>query len=357
MGDKMHNFAAGPSNIDDEILNQIKKDIINYNDSDISILELSHRSDEFLKLINETKMMFKQLLKINDDYDILFLSGGATFNFTLIPLNLLKKKSIYLVSGLFSKIAFEHCTNVGNCESIHIDDYNNFDNENLINDYEDYDYFYYCKNNTVYGTNLSELQISGCPVICDMTSCLMSEQINVNKYDLIFASTQKNLGVSGLSVVIINKKLLKDSNLNDCLNYYRIAKANSIINTCNVFAIYVCYLYLKWIDKKGGIKYFDQYNKSKAERLYNYLDNSDFYFNDVSKNTRSMTNIVFSTNNEELDDDLINYARLNDIINIKGHKTYKGLRISNYNSISIKAINDLIDCLECFKQMKIKDDA
>ncbi len=348
----MYNFAAGPSNIDDDILNQIQKDIINYNDKSISILELSHRSDDFLNILTETKFMFRELLNISNDYEILFISGGATYNFSLIPLNLLKKKATYLISGLFSKIASEHASKIGCCDIICNSNLNEFNNNSLMKNYSDSDYFYYCKNNTVYGTNINELQIKGCPVVCDMTSCLMSEIIDINNYDLIFASTQKNLGISGLSVVIIKKHLLNDNKLSNCLNYYQIAKSNSIYNTCNVFAIYVCNLNLKWIINKGGLKYFDKYNKNKAKILYEYIDNSRFYINNVSKQIRSTTNIVFTTNNEQLDNDLIAYAQLSFIINIKGHKENKGLRVSNYNSISVEAIKSLIECLMQFKIIK-----
>lgn len=355
MINRVYNFAAGPSQLPLEVLKQIEKDLFNYEGTGMSVMEMSHRSKDYLEIFNSVKSTIKRIMNISDNYEIIFVQGGATEQFSAIPLNLLKKgKADYIVTGVFSKKAANEAKKFGD---VHIaydgkDNYIHIPTQNELNLSDDADYVYLCANNTVYGTEWKNYpNTNGIPLIADMSSDICSKVINVNDFGLIYAGCQKNMGISGLGLVIIRKDLIPETEkkIPVLLDYQTQVKSDSMYNTPNTFAIYVLGLVAKWIEDQGGIKEIEKINLKKAKLIYDAIDNSDFYTGHSDKESRSNMNVTFKLPTEELDTKFISEAKEIGLVNLKGYRTVGGIRASIYNAMPYEAVEKLVNFMKKFE--------
>ncbi len=356
MYDRIYNFAAGPSQLPLEVLEEISKDLFNYHGSGMSVMEMSHRSKDYLAIFEEVKATIKRIMNIPDNYQILFIQGGATEEFSAIPLNLLKKgKADYIITGNFSKKAAEEAKKYGEINIAYDgkEDYVHIPSQNELKLSDDADYVYICANNTVYGTEWQNYpKTRDIPLVADMSSDICSKVIDINDFGLIYAGCQKNFGIAGLGLVIIRDDLLYDNGITKpVLMDYRIqAKNDSMYNTPNTFAIYVLGLVAKWIENKGGIKELQKINEKKARLLYDIIDNSDFYKGHADKDSRSNMNITFALPDKELDELFVKEATKAGMVSLKGYRTVGGIRASIYNAMPIEAVEKLANFMKNFEK-------
>lgn len=352
---KVYNFAAGPSNLPKEVLETAQRELLNFNNSGISIMEASHRGNIYEPIHNECASLFCELLSIPNNYEILLVQGGASTQFEAIPLNLLKKgRADYLVTGNFAKKAFKEAQKYGDCVCAGSSEDKNFTyipkfDANTFR--SDIDYVHCTSNNTIYGTKMTTFPDVDTTVVCDMSSNILSEVIDVSKFGLIYAGAQKNISCAGLTVVIIRKDLLGNE-MDICptmLKYSVQAKNNSLYNTPPSFAIYIATLTLRWLKSLGGVSAIQKINEEKAQLLYDFIDNSNFYVNNVNKSDRSIMNIPFVTANAELDAKFVKGATEAGIMAIKGHRATGGMRASIYNAMPIEGIYALIEYMKKFQ--------
>lgn len=359
--ERVYNFSAGPATLPESVLLKIQEECLDVNGSGMSVMEMSHRSFHFESILNKTKQDLIDCLSIPTNYEVLFLQGGASLQFTMIPMNLLKKsKSLDLIhTGVWSQKALEEAKHFGTVNIIATGESSNFREIPSINtdNQSNADYLHYVSNNTIYCTQFHSIPIEHPTLVCDMSSDICSKPIDVSKYGLIFAGAQKNLGIAGLTIVIIRKDLLdtKDLNLPSMLDYAVYAKNNSLYNTPSSFAIYVSGLVLDWIKEVGGLEEIARINQEKANLLYDAIDNSKLFFNNISKQDRSTMNVMFSTLNDELDERFIKFALTYKCDGIKGHRLTKGCRASIYNAMSIEGVKTLIQCMNDFEVQFLKE--
>lgn len=351
---RVYNFAAGPAMLPEEVLEIAKNEMMNYKNSGMSVMEISHRSNLFQNIIDEAENDLRKLLNIPNNYKVLFLQGGGTTQFSTIPLHLLKKEAAYINSGHWSNRAISDASIYGKVKIVASSENSKFtyipDCSDL--DLEGMDYLYYCDNNTINGTKFKEVPNSkGIPLVCDMSSCILSEKIDVSKYGIIFAGAQKNIGPAGVTIVIIREDLIEECNpvTPHILKYKTHSDKNSLFNTPPTYTIYMCGLVFKNLLQKGGIDYIERVNKEKADFLYNYLDTSSFYKTRVNKKDRSLMNVVFSTGNDELDKLFVFEAEKVGLLSLKGHKTIGGLRASIYNAMPIEGVKKLVEFMKKFE--------
>lgn len=357
---RVFNFAAGPATMPLEVLEQAQKDLTNYKDVGMSVMEMSHRGNDYEKIHNHAKETLKELLKLDDDKEILFLQGGASTQFTMIPMNLLEKddKASYLISGSWAKKAYNEAKLLANPEIISSSEDDNFTyipefDAKKVN--KDSKYIYICTNNTIYGTairpsKLEKFDINK-PLVADMSSNILSENYDMNKFDLVFAGAQKNLGPAGVTIVIIKKDLLSGiSNIPTMLDYNTHINKNSMFNTPPCFAIYMCSLVLDWLKKNGGVDNIEKVNAKKAKLLYDFLDNSKLFNNPVKKEDRSIMNVVFTTGNKDKDMEFIESATKNGLYSLKGHRSAGGMRASIYNAMSYEGVEALVNFMKKFEK-------
>lgn len=356
MYDRICNFAAGPSQLPIEVLEEISKDLFNYKNTGMSVMEMSHRSKTYLEIFNETKETLRRVMEIPDNYEIIFMQGGATEQFGAIPLNLKKNgKADYIVTGSFSKKAYKEATKFIEARNI-LDvgpDYDRIPKLDEIKINDDADYVYICANNTIYGTEWKEYPKTGnIPLVADMSSDICSHKINVNDFGLIYAGTQKNMGIAGLALVIIRKDLLNEEpqTMPVLFEYNTQVKNDSMYNTPNTFAIYVLGLVCKWIENKGGVEALEKINKEKAQKLYDVIDNSDFYKGHAQKDSRSLMNVTFNLPTEELEAKFVSEAKRVGMESLKGHRSVGGIRASIYNAMPMEAIDKLVDFMKKFEE-------
>lgn len=353
----IYNFAAGPAMLPKEVLTQVQSDIQQYKLSQTSILELGHRTIQFEDILKHAKLQLKTLLQIPDTYEILFTQGGASLQFAMIPMNLIhNKQADYVLTGLFSELAYDEAKRYGN---IHIAgstkhmQYCRIPTQDMLCISKDSSYVYVCWNNTVYGSMWHYVpDTNHIPLVADMTSCLLTQQIDVEKFGLIFAGTQKNLGIAGLCVIIIRKDLITFpiSNIPTLLRYDVLSRANSMYQTPPIFAIYVMDKVLEWMKQQGGIQVLEKQNKEKSSLLYRYLDQSMFYQTKIHVLDRSIVNVTFYTPNEQLDKQFIEEAKQNGLYNVQGHKKVKGIRISLYNAMPLEGVKALVVFMRIFEE-------
>lgn len=353
---RVYNFSAGPSILPIAVLNKMKDELINYKNSGQSVMEMSHRSNEFLTILNETKNLLKEVLNIDDDYDILFLQGGASTQFAMVPLNLSKnKKADYITTGLFSKKALDEASKFLNVNEVASSADRNFSYIPKIDDIKfqnDANYTHITLNNTIFGTMYKEIPSPPSPLVCDFSSCALGFPLDIKKFSLLYAGAQKNMGIAGLCVVIIKKALIKDNlnNLPTMLSYKTHSDNNSMYNTPPTFPIYVLNLILNWIKSVGGLSQVKLMNEEKANILYNFLDNSRFFNSTVEKTSRSLFNIPFTLKDESLNDKFLNEAREACLINLKGHRKVGGMRASIYNGMPKEGVLSLVSFMEKFEK-------
>lgn len=353
---KVYNFSAGPAVLPQEVLKQMQAEMLCYKDTGISITEMSHRSKPFLEITNNTISLFKELMGISEDYYVLLLQGGASMQFEAVPLNLFKnKKADYVVTGNFANKAYKEAQKYGDAVCVASSKDKNFTYIPKLDSTmfrKDADYVHITSNNTIFGTKYNEFpDTNGIPLVCDMSSNILSEDFDISKFSLIYAGAQKNIAPAGLTVVIV-KKELTESTMDICptmLKYSTQAKANSLYNTPSCFAIYAAMLVLERIKKNGGLKVVKQKNIEKAKLLYDFIDNSKLYKNNVEKNDRSIMNVPFVTGNEELDAKFIKEAEKFGIVSIKGHRLVGGMRASIYNAMPKEGVEKLIEFMKKFE--------
>ncbi len=359
MSKRVYNFSPGPAVLPEDILEDIKTDIYSYENTGIGIMEMSHRSDSFKEILSNAKNSIKELLEINDNYEVLFSTGGATQQFSMIPSNIFEegKKANYIVTGVWAKKAAKEAEKFGD---IHIAA--NTENEGfktLPTSYDlikDCSYTHYCSNNTIYGTQF-KTEPEGENLVCDASSDFLHKKIDVNKYALIYAGAQKNIGPAGATIVIIRKDLLKRSKqgiskteLPLMLNYNTLADNSSAYNTPPTFIIYVINKVLNFFKSKGGLNEIENHNIKKAEILYNAIDNSELYIPFTDKDCRSLMNVTFNLKEKSLEERFVSEASEQGFNGIKGHRMIGGIRASIYNSFPIKGIEEFIEFMKEFEK-------
>ena len=357
MYNRVYNFAAGPSQLPLEVLEEIHKDLFNYHDTGMSVMEMSHRSKAYLAVFEETKATLKEIMNIPDDYEIFFMQGGATEQFGAIPLNLAlnHKKADYIVTGSFSKKAAKEA---GKFIDVNIacdvkDNYVRIPKQEELNLSKDADYVYICANNTIYGTEYHTYpKTDGIPLVADMSSDICSHVIDVKDFGLIYAGCQKNMGISGLALVIVRKDLVKPhkENIPVLFEYDTEISNGSMYNTPNTFAIYVLGLVAKWIKNQGGVKVLEERNIRKAKLLYDILDTSSFYKGHADKDSRSNMNVTFNLPNEELEAKFVAEAKKLGMESLKGHRSVGGIRASIYNAMPMEGVEKLAQFMKDFEK-------
>lgn len=340
------------------VLEKAASEMLDANGSGMSVMEMSHRSADFESILTEAKDRMRRLANIPDDYEILFLQGGGSLQFTMVPMNFNKNGADIINTGQWTKKAIAEAKKLG---KVHIAGSSADDNFTFIpkitqDDLDpDSDYVYICENNTIYGTKYKELPPhEGKRLIADLSSCIFTEPLDVTKYDMIFAGAQKNLGPAGVTVVIIKKDLLdekKDDIPSAMLDYKTFIDNNSLYNTPPTYGIYMVGLVLKWLEEEiGGLEEMQKINQKKAQMLYDYIDNSKLYSNPVAKEDRSLVNIPFVTGDAELDKKFVAEAKKAGLVNIKGHRTVGGMRASIYNAMPVEGVEALIDFMKKFEE-------
>lgn len=355
-----YNFNAGPAILPKEVLKEIKRDLYNWKNLGISILETSHRHPIFMKYLEETKKKFRTILKIPNDYHILFCHGGARGQFSAIPMNLLYffSKPDYINSGYWSLSAAEeakkYCSpNIINVlkKNIHKKKYVLNMKEWKLSPYKTY--MHYCPNETIHGIEIFEEPIFLNKIIVgDFSSTLLSREIDIKKYGIIYACSQKNIGPAGITIVIVRDDLIKKikKNIPSIWDYYVLQNSDSLFNTPTTFSIYVSGLMLKWIHKKGGLKKIEKYNYQKARLLYKYINSTEFYENTVIAKNQSLMNVTFNIKKRKLEKEFIKKAEKNKLYGLKGHVIVGGLRASLYNAMSIDGVKKLIKFMQNFEK-------
>ncbi|ELJ9316158.1 3-phosphoserine/phosphohydroxythreonine transaminase [Staphylococcus pseudintermedius] len=352
---RIYNFSSGPSQIPVEVLEKIKENLLNFNASGMSIMEMNHYFAVYKKIHNSTQNMIKDILNINNNYDVLLLQGGSRLQFSMIPLNFCKNpydKGGYVVSGIWSEEALN--------EAIALDKgYNLFENNKdytsipvISNDFikPNTSYIHITSNNTIIGTQYHEYPSINYPLIADMTSDIFTKNIDINKFDMVYASAQKNIGISGITVAIIKKEKLKEADhLPSSLSYHHHLRNNSMLSTPPTFNIYVLYEMLKWIKSNGGIDTAEDLTKQKAKLIYDFIDSSNgFYMGMCDKKNRSNNNITFNLYNKELQDKFLEESIKVNIHGILGHYLVGGFRVANYTGINKDDIFHLLDFMNQF---------
>jgi len=359
MEKRIYNFAAGPAILPEPVLKEAQEQLWALPGVGMSILEISHRSKVFDKIIAEAKEGLKSLLGINDNYELLFLQGGASLQFSMIPLNLMvkNKKADYIVTGSWSKKAVKEAKRVGTVNIAASTEEGNFKRipkqEELKLDPQA-DYVHFTSNNTIFGTEWhKEPEVGNVPLVCDASSDMLHKKIDVNKYALIYAGAQKNMGPSGVTFIILRKDMLERSSdsLHTMLNYKTHIENNSLYNTPNVFGIYIINLVCKWLKGLGGLDGMYKINKEKADILYKCIDESGgFYKGHADKDSRSLMNITFNLATEDLEKKLVSEATAAGFDGLKGHRSVGGLRASIYNAFPKKGVEDLVSFMKNFQK-------
>ena len=354
--DRSFNFSAGPAMMPEPVLEEIRDEMLNYRGSGMSVMEMSHRSKMFQQIADEAVQDLKDLMGIPDNYKVLFIQGGATLQFSMIPMNLMKNgKALYIETGAWSKKAVAEAKKVGQVQVISTKDKNYTcipDCSDLPID-EDTDYVYICENETIHGTAWQTLpNTKGHVLVSDQSSMFLSRPCNVSDYGLIYAGVQKNVGPAGMVVVIIREDLIRDD-LNDLPSYLQYsvhAENDSMYNTPNCWAIYCIGKVFKYLKQLGGLEAMEKLNQDKAKVLYDFLDSSKMFKGTVEKEVRSLMNVPFVTGSEELDAEVVKATKAAGFDNLKGHRSVGGLRASIYNAMPKEGVEALVAFLKKFEQ-------
>lgn len=341
-----------------EVLKEAQKEFLDYHGSGMSVMELNHRSVLFNQIVAEAKEDLKDLLHIPDNYKILFLQGGASLQFAAIPMNLMKKrKAGFVITGHWAKRAFEEAGMYGEVVELASSadrNYSYIPDCTQLTISNDFDYVYICENNTIYGTQYKELpETNGIDIVSDMSSCILSKPIDVSKYALIFAGAQKNMGPSGVTVVIVRDDLVSENVLAGTpyvMRYKKQADNDSRFNTPSCYGIYMCGKMFRWLKNLGGLKAIQKINEAKAAMLYEYLDGSRLFHGTAERESRSVMNVTFTTGDDTLDMEIVEDSKKYGFVSLKGHRFVGGLRASLYNAIPIGHVTALIDYLKNFEE-------
>jgi len=354
---RVYNFSAGPAVLPEEVLQEAADEMLDYRGTGMSVMEMSHRSKAYDTIIKEAEADLRELMNIPDNYKVLFLQGGASQQFAMIPMNLMKNRvADYIVTGQWAKKAYQEASLYGKANKIASSEDKTFSYIPDCSDLpisEDADYVYICENNTIYGTKFKTLpNTKGKPLVADVSSCFLSEPVDVTKYGVIYGGVQKNIGPAGVVIVIIREDLITEDVLPGTptmLRYKIHADADSLYNTPPAYGIYICGKVFKWLKKMGGLEAMKERNEKKAKILYDYLDESKLFKGTVRKEDRSLMNVPFITGNEELDAKFVKEAKKAGFENLKGHRTVGGMRASIYNAMPIEGVEKLVEFMKKFE--------
>ena len=355
---RVYNFSAGPAVLPEEVLREAADEMLDYRGCGMSVMEMSHRSKVFDDIIKEAEADLRDLMQIPDNYKVLFLQGGASQQFAAIPMNLMKnRKAGYIVTGQWAKKAFAEAKIYGEAVELassadktfsYIPDCSDLDIP------EDLDYVYICENNTIYGTKYKTLpNTKGHTLVADVSSCFLSEPVDVSKYGVIYGGVQKNIGPAGVVIVIIREDLIRDDVLPGTptmLKYKTQADADSLYNTPPCYGIYICGKVFKWLKKMGGLSVMKERNEEKAKILYDFLDQSKMFHGTVRKEDRSLMNVPFVTGDADLDAKFVAEAKAAGFENLKGHRTVGGMRASIYNAMPKEGVEALVAFMKKFEE-------
>ncbi len=357
---RVYNFSAGPAMLPEEVLKEAAEEMLDYGGSGQSVMEMSHRSKEYDQIIKEAEKDLRELAGIPDRYKVLFLQGGASTQFAMIPMNLMKnKKAGFILTGQWAKKAFSEAKLYGEAVELASSADKTFSYIPDCSDLpitDDMDYVYICENNTIYGTKYRTLpNTKGRELVADVSSCFLSEPMQVEKYGLVYGGVQKNIGPAGVTIVIIREDLIPETPLPGTptmLTYKIHADAESLYNTPPCYAIYICGKVFKWLKKMGGLAEMRNRNEKKAKLLYDFLDSSTLFKGTVEKKDRSLMNVPFITGNDELDKEFVAAAKAAGFVNLKGHRTVGGMRASIYNAMPYEGVAKLVQFMEDFEKKK-----
>ena len=355
---RVYNFSAGPAVLPEELLKEAAAEMLDYKGCGMSVMEMSHRSQVFDDIIKEAEQDLRDLMHIPDNYKVLFLQGGASQQFAMIPMNLMKNKvADYIVTGQWAKKAYQEAQKYGKVNKIATSEDKTFSYIPDCSDLPvspDADYVYICENNTIYGTKFKTLpNTKGKTLVADVSSCFLSEPVDVTKYGIIYGGVQKNIGPAGMVISIIREDLITDEVLEGTptmLKFKTHADAGSLYNTPNCYCIYMCGKVFKWLKKKGGLEVMKERNEKKAKLLYDYLDSSKLFKGTVEKDSRSLMNVPFVTGDKDLDAKFVKEAKEAGLENLKGHRTVGGMRASIYNAMPYEGVEALVAFMKKFEE-------
>ena len=355
---RVYNFSAGPAVLPEPVLEEVQKELLEYKDTGMSVMEMSHRSGAFQQIIDEAEKDLRELMNIPDNYKVLFLQGGASQQFAMIPMNLMKNKTAdFIVTGQWAKKAYQEAQKYGKANKIASSEDKTFSYIPDCSDLPispDADYVYICENNTIYGTKFHELpHTKGKDLVADVSSCFLSEPVDVTKYGIIYGGVQKNIGPAGMVIVIIREDLVREDVLPGTptmLTYKTHVDAGSLYNTPNCFCIYVCGKVFKWLKSIGGLEEMKRRNEEKAKILYDFLDQSSLFKGTVVPKDRSIMNVPFITGDKDLDAKFVKEAAAEGLVNLKGHRTVGGMRASIYNAMPKEGVEKLVAFMKKFEE-------
>ena len=350
---KKHNFSAGPSILPDYTIKECSKAVNELNNIGLSLLEISHRSADFQAVVDEAQSLIKELLNVPEGYEVLFLQGGASTQFCMIPFNLLETKAAYIDTGAWANKAIKEAKLFGDVEVLGSSKETTYNY--IPKDYQvpaDVDYFHITTNNTIYGTEIHEDYDVNVPLVADMSSDIFSRPVDVSKYDLIYAGAQKNLGPAGVTLVIIKKDILGkvSRNIPTMLDYNTHIDKGSMFNTPPVFPIFASLQTLKWLKANGGLEAMYEKNKKKSDLIYNEIDNNDMFEGTAALEDRSIMNVTFIMKNRDLEPDFLKFATERGCSGIKGHRSVGGFRASIYNAMPYESVEHLVNAMKEFAQ-------
>ncbi len=357
---RVYNFSAGPATLPESVLKKAAEEMLEYGDSGQSVMEMSHRSKEYQAIIDACEANLREVMSIPENYKVLFLQGGASSQFAMIPLNLMNKngKADFVITGQWANKAYQEAAKLCGAENCNVVASSKDKTFSYIPELDsskfnpDADYFHICQNNTIYGTKWSELPDTGnVPLVADLSSCILSEPVDVSKYGMIYAGAQKNMGPAGLTVVIIREDLIGNAKENTptMFNYSTHADNGSMYNTPPTYSIYILKLVLDWIKEMGGLEKMKEINEKKAKVLYDFLDSSDMFSATVEGKDRSLMNVPFVTGNDELDAKFVAESKKAGFINLKGHRSVGGMRASIYNAMPVEGVEKLVEFMKKFE--------
>lgn len=353
---RVYNFSAGPSMLPLPVLERAAREMVSYGESGMSVMEMSHRSPVYDEIIKDAERLLREVMSIPDNYKVLFLQGGASTQFSAVPLNLMSKnrKADYIVSGQFSGKAYKEAQKYGDITLVATSKEDNFTYIPKVNKEDfsaDADYVHICFNNTIYGTKYPYIPETGdIPLVADMSSCILSEPFDVSKFGVIYAGAQKNMAPAGLTVVIVREDLIGKAlpEIPTMLDYQIMAENDSMYNTPPCYCIYIAKLVYEWILSIGGLEKMKEMNEKKAKLLYDYLDSQTYYTAPVVKECRSMMNVTFVTGNADLDKKFASEADKAGLKNLKGHRSVGGMRASIYNAMPYEGVEALVEFMKEF---------
>jgi phosphoserine aminotransferase len=353
----VHNFNAGPSVLPREVFEEASRAVLNYNDTGLSILEIGHRTPLFQNVMDEARELVRELMQLDSDHEVLFLHGGATTQFMQVPMNLLNEKetAAYADTDIWGAKAIKEARLFGNVDvvcSSREQGYNFIPKDFAVPN--DAKYFHITTNNTIYGTQWQKIPNTSIPLVADMSSDILSRQLDFNSFDLIYAGAQKNVGAAGVNLVVVNKNILGKVKraIPSIMDYRNHIKEGSMLNTPPVFAVFVCMLTLRWLKNKGGVAAIETLNNEKSALLYHEIDNNPLFVGSAAKEDRSKMNVCFVMKEKGLEEEFLVFTKQQNIVGIKGHRTTGGFRASLYNALPLSSVEVLVEVMRSFANVK-----